>query len=233
MTQDMYESNAATPFFQPIIDYATGKVIAYEVLARWFHKNKWYGPPENFNLRNDLNSEMLNLSILINKVKESIALKPNVFSDIQYLSFNININNADSRIVSLCLELIESGYKGKIVLEINESQEIAENAALSHLLRELNAAGVMLALDDFGHGYLSFSALIKFNVSIIKIDRSLTSNVLSYRANTVVSHIGMMARQLGLSIIAEGVETREIAEALNSMDISFMQGFYFARPAQL
>ncbi|WP_431225652.1 EAL domain-containing protein [Serratia sp. L9] len=215
-----------------MINYSTGEIIAYEVLARWLNEDKWHSPPKDFNLQNNPNSEMQHLSNMMEKVKDNITLHPQIFNDIHYLSFNLNANNTDSRVLALCLDLMASGYKGKIVLEINESQKISKNAALSRLFSELNAVGVMLALDDFGHGYLSFSALIEFNVSIIKLDKSLTSNVLDCKGKTIITHINKMAKQLGLTLIAEGVETYEVAEALSAINISHMQGFFFARAGQ-
>lgn len=230
MMREIYQDSIPTPFFQPIVDYTTGKTIAYEVLSRWLHEGKWLSPSADFNLNNDVDSEMLHLSILMKKVQEEIISHPHFFSDIKYISFNLNINNADLRVVACCRDIIRSGYTGKIVIELNEAQEILESPVVSMLLSELNKLGVIIALDDFGKGYLSFAAILKFNTGILKIDKSLTLKISDSKAKIIIENISTMAKQLNLLIIAEGVESHEIAEDLRGVNVSLMQGYFFGKP---
>jgi len=226
----MKEDEVLTPFFQPIIDYSARKIVAFEVLARWRRAGKWCSPAADFNLHNDVDREMLHFAEMMHKVKMMVRAHADFFAVVDYLSFNININNADQRVISCCQDFLSCGYQGRIMIELNEAQDIAADRAISQLLEKLNGMGVMLALDDFGNGYLSFITLLRFNFSVIKLDKSLILNAQQARPKAVIQHLTDLAHELGMQVVAEGVETLAVAEELRRINLSLMQGFCFGKP---
>jgi len=118
-----------------------------------------------------------------------------------------------------------------IVLEITETILIQDGARALVVLRGLKAMGLRLALDDFGTGYSSLSHLHRFPIDIIKIDRSFVERVtFDHAACAIVEAVTKLARELGMSVIAEGAETPSQAAKLIRLGCASAQGYYFARP---
>ena len=117
-------------------------------------------------------------------------------------------------------------------LELTESCVIEHTARNSCLFDLLRNRGVRLAIDDFGAGYSCFATLAGQNLDVLKLDRSFLTNVSSeVRVQRVVTAIIAMAEQLGLDVIAEGVETTEQQQFLRENGCTLVQGFGLARPA--
>lgn len=117
-------------------------------------------------------------------------------------------------------------------LEITEGALVRDVEAARKTLADLKALGVSVSIDDFGMGYSSLSYLKKFPIDTLKIDKSFVQNVLSDASDAaIIQAIVTLAGSLKLEVIAEGVETREQAEALASMGCRMMQGYLFSRPA--
>jgi diguanylate cyclase (GGDEF)-like protein len=115
--------------------------------------------------------------------------------------------------------------------ELKEPAAVADLEAADALIRELNAAGAKIALDDFGSGLSSIAHLKQLPVSYLKIDGEFVRRIGTDRvAESIVSGIARAARMLGISTIAEHVETAGIAERLRELDVTLGQGFHFARP---
>jgi len=115
-------------------------------------------------------------------------------------------------------------------LEITESavMENAEAAAL--MFKQLRALGVQLSIDDFGTGYSSLSYLHRFPLNYLKIDRSFVSRLTTDNDNAIVRTISTLARNLGMEVIAEGIETEEQHQQLKILGCEYGQGFLFSHP---
>ncbi|HJT68309.1 MAG TPA: EAL domain-containing protein, partial [Pyrinomonadaceae bacterium] len=115
-------------------------------------------------------------------------------------------------------------------LEITESvvMENAEAAAL--MFKQLRALGVQLSIDDFGTGYSSLSYLHRFPLNYLKIDRSFVSRLTTDNDNAIVRTISTLARNLGMEVIAEGIETEEQYQQLKMLGCEYGQGFLFSHP---
>ena len=115
-------------------------------------------------------------------------------------------------------------------LEITESvvMENAEAAAL--MFKQLRSLGVQLSIDDFGTGYSSLSYLHRFPLNYLKIDRSFVTRLTTENDNAIVRTISTLARNLGMEVIAEGIETEEQYQQLKMLGCEFGQGFLFSRP---
>jgi len=135
----------------------------------------------------------------------------------------------DTHIKALLAEV--GVHPGLIELEITESQLMHDPAQGIRVMRALREAGIRIAIDDFGTGYSSLAYLNSFPVSALKIDRSFVKDM-SRKAGdaTIVRTIIEMARSLGCTVVAEGVETEEQATFLKLLRCEQAQGFLFARP---
>src|SRR5207245_8654310 len=130
--------------------------------------------------------------------------------------------------------LRESGFEaGNLVIELTESTTMYNTEANLERFQRLKALGVKLSLDDFGTGYSSLSYLHRFPIQILKIDRSFVSgmNVDSKNAE-IVRTIIALARNLGMDVVAEGVETAEHLAALRALQCHYGQGYLFAKPLE-
>jgi EAL domain-containing protein (putative c-di-GMP-specific phosphodiesterase class I) len=118
-----------------------------------------------------------------------------------------------------------------LILEVTESTAVSDPEAAIARMRRLRSLGVQIALDDFGTGYSSLTYLHRFPVCALKIDRSFLSRMTESKSDTeIVRTIVTLAHNLGLKVIAEGVETVEQVNLLQFMGVEFGQGFYFSRP---
>jgi EAL domain-containing protein (putative c-di-GMP-specific phosphodiesterase class I) len=116
-----------------------------------------------------------------------------------------------------------------LVLEITESVLMDDPEAGAQTLRRLKALGVNIALDDFGTGYSSLAYVRRFPIDILKIDREFVSEIVTDQA--IVDAVLSMGRNLGIDVVAEGVETAEQEAALRELRCELAQGFRYARPA--
>jgi EAL domain-containing protein (putative c-di-GMP-specific phosphodiesterase class I) len=116
-------------------------------------------------------------------------------------------------------------------IEITESLPLEADAPITELLHRLHEHGIRVAIDDFGTGFSSLSYLHKFEIDCVKIDQSFIRDLHAERnARALCESIIAMAHKLGLTVVAEGVETREQRDFLASVGCDFAQGYHFSRP---
>ena len=120
---------------------------------------------------------------------------------------------------------------GLIELELTERVLLDDDPRVHHELDELRRLGVAIALDDFGTGYSSLSYLHRLHLRTVKIDRSLVSQFGDRRAETICAHVVRLAHDLGLVVVAEGIETWRHVEIARAIGFDELQGYWFARPA--
>jgi EAL domain-containing protein (putative c-di-GMP-specific phosphodiesterase class I) len=122
---------------------------------------------------------------------------------------------------------------GRLVVEITESVLVSSQAPVQQLLARLHELGVKIAIDDFGTGYSSLSYLQRMPISVVKIDRSFVVGM-NKRANAAVLRAVMgIGEELGIRIVAEGVETVEQLELLKQLGCRYIQGYLFSKPVPL
>ena len=116
-------------------------------------------------------------------------------------------------------------------LEITETEMMADAKAAIEVLRSLKQIGVKIAMDDFGTGYSSLSCLRQFPIDVLKIDRSFVANIDDGRDLAALVHaVTQLARNMGISVVAEGIERADQVVLLQSLECSFGQGYFFAKP---
>lgn len=225
------EAGEFEPYFQPVVDAASGRVVGAEALARWLHPKRGIVMPMEF-ISVAEESGTINLlgEQVLRRGCEELA-RLNGRANGMRLSVNLSARQLrDASLVSSVGELLHvSGLPAqRVELEITESavmENVERNTRTLHALRRL---GVSLSLDDFGTGYSSLAYVQRLPVSKLKIDRSFVSQLGQTReAEAIILATLAMARSLGLEVVAEGVETAEQSRQLLQLGCAQQQGFLF------
>jgi EAL domain-containing protein (putative c-di-GMP-specific phosphodiesterase class I)/CheY-like chemotaxis protein len=214
-----------TMVFQPIVDLTTRESVGYEALARFRSlqprpPNEWFADAVALEL-----GSRLELAA-ISEALRSIPQLP----DGVYLGVNC------SHRVALSQELsdIVAEHADRIVIEITEHEAVDDYDELEAALAELRAAGVRVAIDDAGAGFASLRHALRIAPDIVKLDVSLVRGIDEDRAKrALATAIISFAAEMGMSLVAEGIETEQELETLRSLGVQLGQGFYLARPGPL
>jgi diguanylate cyclase (GGDEF)-like protein/PAS domain S-box-containing protein len=221
-------------YYQPQIDIASGEVFGVEALLRWRHPRHGLLQPIDF-------VPILEETGLIIPVGEWVlqtACRQKQLwrgMGLQDLNMAINISGRQFTRKNLVHQLhhlitTHCGDVSGIELEITESVVMANAASAIAILKELNDLGIRLAIDDFGTGYSSLSYLRQFPIHTLKVDQSFVRDIArnGNQGESIVVAILSMAQALGLSTVAEGVETREQLGFLANRGCDYAQGFYYS-----
>ena len=218
---------------QPVIDVTTGQVVHVEALARWNRTNGETVSPsvfiplvESYGLAEKLTTTVLECVQHLIK-HPSTPSKVRVWVNVS--PRELDVANFAERFVAM-LRNIEVPPT-RIGLEITETAAVRDPERLAIELRRLRDVGIAVAIDDFGNGYSPLGYLRLLPVDVVKLDRSLISNIDQDVANQhlVIGIVGLV-HQLGMSIVAEGVERVEEQEWLADQGVTRVQGFLFGRP---
>jgi EAL domain-containing protein (putative c-di-GMP-specific phosphodiesterase class I) len=153
-----------------------------------------------------------------------------------HITMAVNVSPSQFRSASILVKLRrvleETRLDPKrLILEVTETAILTDEALAEKLLREIQALGVGIALDDFGTGFSSLSYLQRFPFNKVKIDRSFVAGILDLPANlAVIRAVLGIGRDLGISVVAEGVETRLQVDALVQEGCKIMQGYFYGKP---
>ena len=231
------ERGEIVPYFQPIVDLEGGQVIGFEVLARWLHPERGLLVPAQFlpiaeesGLIVDLGGRILRDSLAQLAHWRAVGL--------QFASCSLSINVAtqqliDGRFLDVVRDALgETGIDAdSLWLEITETALMADTNAAGRALRDLRGLGLHLSVDDFGTGYSSLTYLKRFPVEAIKIDRSFVTGLgLEANDTSIVEAVVRLGHSLGLSVVAEGVETPLQLNRLRELGCDKGQGYLFGRP---
>jgi EAL domain-containing protein (putative c-di-GMP-specific phosphodiesterase class I)/GGDEF domain-containing protein len=222
--------------YQPVFDLAEGRAVGAEALLRWRHPELGLVPPAKFIpvLEQSGLMEEVGLWVLNAACRQARAWEDHGLTGLK-MSVNLSARQCrDPAFATVILRTIERHGLSPDTLELELTETAAmEDAERSRaLLGELRAMGVGVALDDFGAGYSSLSYLKNLPFSKLKIDREFVAKVDQRRdSRAICAALVELARGLEITVLAEGVETREEVETLRELGCSMFQGFYFARPA--
>ncbi|MGF1602247.1 MAG: EAL domain-containing protein [Thermosynechococcaceae cyanobacterium] len=222
--------------YQPIVEIRTHTIIGFEALARWQHPDRGLVPPSDFiPLAEDTGMIVPLGEWLLREACQQMQQWQQQFPREVPLSISVNISScqfAQADFVSgLCDILAEHPIaEGSLKLEITEGviMEQAETVAIK--LNQLKALGIRLSIDDFGTGYSSLSYLQTFPVDTLKVDRSFVMKMGHPDSCEIVKTIIMLAHNLKLDVIAEGVETLAQSKLLKEMNCEYAQGYLYSRP---
>lgn len=223
--------------YQPIVALATGELIGFEALSRWHHVERGSVPPAEFIAVAETSGLIVPLGRwALNTACRQLAAWKRLYPAAANLSLNVNVSGlqiSEGNLTTVVQDaLITSGLAGEYLkLEITESALMTNAELAADLLLDLKSFGVGLALDDFGTGYSSLSYLNRFPIDTLKIDRSFIRNLGTNRDDHKIVHIiTMLASALGLTAVAEGIESEDQLSRLNALGCHFGQGFLFSRP---
>ncbi len=211
--------------YQPIVDTARGAVVGYEALARfpgYTEKNPevWFSAARERGKAAELEAAALRTAL-----KARAALPANCF-----LTLNVSPELLSSEEIRRVWR--EEGALGGLIVELTEQTPIDSYLELEPDLNQLRAAGALIAVDDAGAGYAGLRHLLALRPSMIKIDRALIQDVDRDEAKrALIGMLGAFASRVDAWILAEGVERVEELDALVSLGVPLVQGYYLARPA--
>ena len=238
LTNHLYhaqERNELKIVYQPQVSIETGKVLAVEALARWHHPVLGMISPvlfiplaERTGLINSIGEWILKESCKQNMIWQKMGLAP------IRMAVNVSVNQLlDPEFANKVMEaLAETGMEPRYLeLEITENIAIKESEFIIDVLTKLKAIGVSLAIDDFGVEYSSLSRIKMLPINRLKIDMQFITGIMNNKKDEVIVEVIIkLAKDLGLKVIAEGVEKEEQLKFLKQKMCDEVQGYYFYKP---
>ncbi|QWF81267.1 EAL domain-containing protein [Amycolatopsis sp. CA-230715] len=223
------------PAYQPVVDIATKRIVAVEALLRWDHPAHGpVSPTEFIPLAEE--SDLINTigaHVLTTTVHEVAGWRDRRGVELD-LEVNLSVRQLeDPGLVPAVSEVLRmTGLSPEsLCLEVTESALMRDPSAASGVLQELRDLGARLAIDDFGTGYSSLAQLRKLPLDTLKIDQTFVAELgTSREAAAIVASIIAMAHAVGLTVIAEGVETSGQLQILAELGCDQAQGYYFGKP---
>jgi diguanylate cyclase (GGDEF)-like protein len=224
-----------TIVYQPIVATTVGKLTGFEALVRWDHPEQGRVSPsllvplaEQSGIINELGGWVLEQAC-----RDQERWRHEHFADLT-MAINVSAHQlmAADLVSKVAAVLEATGVPPELVtLEVTEGVLVQDSGRTNGVLRGLKQLGIMLALDDFGTGYASLNYLKRLPIDIVKIDRSFIADLDQDRAShAIVVAVVELAHLLGMTVVAEGVETTAQHEALRAIGCDQSQGFYFGRP---
>jgi diguanylate cyclase (GGDEF)-like protein/PAS domain S-box-containing protein len=228
------ERNQFQLHYQPRVDLATGKILGAEALIRWYVPGappilpqRFIGLAEETGLITPIGKWVLHSACAQNVAWQALGLPPTV------VSVNVSARQfrANNFVRTVAETLKETGLDPRY-LEIELTESVMHDAPqLVAMLGELKRIGVQIAIDDFGTGYSSLSSLKRFPVDRLKVDRSFVEHIASDPDDAaIVRTIIALGRNLGMKVVAEGVETAQQMQFLREHACDEVQGYFFSRP---
>ncbi len=222
-------------YYQPIVDLSTEKVIGCEALMRWRGKDGKFISPIDFIPVAEGSGLIYEMGKWINKTAlQQLHMWKTLDSSMEYMSVNVSphqLQNPD--FVEDLTSMIDFANidPGAIQLEITEGTFLQESLSAESHLNRLGEMGFRLAIDDFGTGYSSLAYLKRFNVDVIKIDKSFIEDIERDNADRdIVRAILAMTSSLGFKTLVEGVERQEQIKIVRALGCDFAQGYRYSRP---
>ncbi len=231
------ERNEYLLHYQPFVDLNSGTVYGFEALVRWLHPTRGMVSPGEFIPEAEESGLIIPIGQWV--LREACATMQRLYREQKLprcLLLSVNLSGkqfAHEDIYEHVRQVLdETGFDPRCLkLEITESAIMEDAAAATAMLRRLKELEVHISIDDFGTGYSSLSYLHRFPVDTLKIDRSFVSTMGSAGENVeIVRTIVALAHNLGLQVIAEGVETAQQVETVRNLGCEYAQGYYFSRP---
>ncbi|MEM6555466.1 MAG: EAL domain-containing protein [Pseudomonadota bacterium] len=213
------------PVFQPIVCLRSRRVEGFEALARWGDENGLQSPVGN--------TQGLASSMLIHAADALNSFRKAAHVETLFVQVNItSLDLADGQLVDL-ISALQSGHNlapRSIRLELTEQDALRDTEQTLNRLHELRAAGAGIVLDDFGSGHSSFQWLADLPADALKVDAALIQQIDNPRVETILEALTLMARRLGMTSTAEGVEDDSLLARLRTLGFDHAQGFALGRP---
>lgn len=223
--------------YQPLVSLENSKIVGFETLSRWQRAERLVMPGEFIKVADEIGLIIPINRRLLREACEQLGRWHALFPSSTPLTISANITAKQFALPDLAAQIREileqtSTDPHCVDLEITENIAMADAERSVVVLSELKALGVRLSIDDFGTGYSSLCRLQRFPVDILKIDRSFVAGMNSDpETHEIVRIIVMLAHNLGLKVVAEGIEEPEQMAMLQELGCEFGQGYLFSKPA--
>ena len=233
-----YDRGQFVLYYQPQISVKTGRVIGAEALIRWIHPERGMISPADFIPVAEDSGLIIQIGELVleEACKQAFTWQSKGLTDV---TIAINLSAVQLKyleIVDTVRKILElTGLPPSLLeLEVTESAIVQNDTKAYTIMKAFQEMGINMAIDDFGTGYSTFTYLKKFVVNKIKLDRSFVSGITTDMGDiAIVNAIIKMSKQLGVTTVAEGVECKEILNALHVLECDDVQGFLFSKPLPL
>ena len=227
--RDAIVLNQLVLHFQPKLSLKSGRIVGTEALVRWQHPRLGMLPPDKFILAAEQTGLIAPLTswVLINALNHCASLQ---------LRGSVNLSARslhDPKLPKLIANaLAASGTApSQLMLEVTESAIILDPKRAEENLMTLSSMGVLLSIDDFGTGYTSLASIKRLPVNEIKIDKSFVTHMLTDKKDAmIVRAVIDFGHNFGLTVVAEGVETQEVLDALTALGCDEAQGYFISKP---
>lgn len=230
-----FENEEFKLYVQPKYNIENSEIVGGEALVRWLHPQKGMIFPDKFIELFEKNGDIIKLDEYMLR-KSCEWLKSRIENGLSYIPISVNqsrLNLYNKVHIEHFTDIVDSYEIPRNLIEI----EITENMFLEDLdlvkvsLDSLHDYGFKVSMDDFGAGHSSLNMLQDINVDVIKLDRKFcNSNANEERGRKIIKNIVLMAKELNIEIIAEGVELKEQADFLKSIGCNKAQGYYYSKP---
>ena len=227
------EHQQFVPFFEPQVELETGRVLGFEVLARWRHPlSGLIGPDTFIPVAEEIG--------VIGRLSETVIAQALTVASSWNPDVKISVNISPSQLTDAWLAqrilrlLTETGFPAeRLVVEITESSLFADLDLARSIVTSLKNQGVHLALDDFGTGFSSLSHLRSLPFDLIKIDRSFVSNIHTNRESlAIVRAVTTLGKALSVPVCVEGIEDEPTHATVLGFGCEIGQGWYFGKPME-
>lgn len=214
--------------FQPIVDIRSGQIYSHEALVR--------GPSnepaaEIFKLVNENNLYRFDQACRVEAIKWAAELAIPTSLNV---NFNPNAVYRPEMCIRSTLDAVNTyGFPAdRIVFEITEGERVDDLPHLQAIVADYQSRGFRVAIDDFGAGYAGLNLLAELRTDLVKLDMGLIRDIDQDRTRRIICRgIVQVCRELGIEVIAEGIETRDELQCLQDLDVHLFQGYYLAKPA--
>lgn len=227
-----------TPYLQPLVEAKGERLMGAEVLMRWQHPTGGLIRPDLFIPQAEASGLIVPMThLLMQEVAQTLGAVQGKLPKGFHISFNISAAHCrDMALLGECRDFLAHFAPGQmvLVLELTERELLVADEHTLSLFGRLSEMGGRLAIDDFGTGHSSLLYLQQFQVNYLKIDQSFIRKVgTESLSGHIVDNVIDLGARLGLSLVAEGVETRAQADYLRSKGVDYLQGYLFDRPMPL
>jgi diguanylate cyclase (GGDEF)-like protein/PAS domain S-box-containing protein len=224
-------------YYQPVVDLKSGHTVWFEALVRWKHSERGLLLPGEFLPLADETGLIIQIDrLMMRKASKQLVQWQNQFPNDPPLGVSVNISGkhiTQPDFVEYIVQILqESGLSAaSLNLEITENAVMGNYEIILEVLDKLKTYGIQVQIDDFGVGYSSLNYLSHYSIKVLKIDRSFISKITKdHDYLKIVQAIIKLTHGLGLTVVAEGVETKEQLAQLNLLDCEYIQGKLISMP---
>jgi len=234
--RDVISRDELTLFYQPIVELESGELKGVEALIRWFHPESGLIVPDEFiPVAEEMGMIIPIGNFVIDEACRQLGAWRKSLGENAPLNLHVNVSRKQLEHPTLVAVVEQAIQKYAIPpeclhLEVTESIIMHDSQTSIQTLNQLKNLGVNIDVDDFGTGYSSLSCLCDFPIDVLKLDREFIKKSERSREVMLIQALIILANQLGLDVIAEGIETPEQLALLQKLGCRYGQGYFFSRP---